>query len=90
MIEKEFIVSNKLGIHVRPATLLAKLVLEHLSQVYIEKEDNKVDARSALNIITLEAVHGSKLKFFINGNDEKILLGKIENLFESNFDEVYE
>ena len=90
MIEKEFVVSNKLGIHVRPATLLAKLVLEHSSQVYIEKEDNKVDARSALNIITLEAVHNSKLKFIIDGNDEEKLLEEIEKLFASNFDEVYE
>ncbi|GHT51121.1 phosphocarrier protein HPr [Endomicrobiia bacterium] len=85
MKEKIIVVADKTGLHARPAAMLVRTICKYQSSVKIFKDDFKVDARSIIGIMTLAAVHGSRLKFVADGPDENEVLTAIEGLFNSNF-----
>ena len=87
MIEKNFKIKNKLGIHARPAALLAQTVAKFQSKVSIIKNGQEVDGDSILGIMMLAAEFGSEITVIVNGKDEKEAIEKIEELFAKKFDE---
>lgn len=87
MIEKNFKIKNKLGLHARPAALLAQAVAKFQSRVSIIKNGQEVDGDSILGIMMLAAEFGSEITVIINGKDEKEAIKKIEELFTKKFDE---
>jgi len=87
MIEKNFKIKNKLGIHARPAALLAQTVAKFQSKVSIIKNGQEVDGDSILGIMMLAAEFGSEITVIADGRDEKEAIEKIEELFAKKFDE---
>lgn len=87
MIEKNFKIKNKLGLHARPAALLAQTVAKFQSKVAIIKNGQEVDGDSILGIMMLAAEFGSEITVIVNGEDEKEAIKKIEELFAKKFDE---
>lgn len=87
MIEKKFKIKNKLGLHARPAALLAQTVAKFQSKVAIIKNGQEVDGDSILGIMMLAAEFGSEITVIVNGKDEKEAIKKIEELFAKKFDE---
>lgn len=87
MIEKNFKIKNKLGLHARPAALLAQTVAKFQSKVSIIKNGQEVEGDSILGIMMLAAEFGSEITVIVNGRDEKEAIEKIEDLFRKKFDE---
>ena len=87
MLEKELIIKNKLGMHARPSSVLVQAASKFKSEIIIEKENRKINAKSILDIMMLAAEFGTKIKLIINGNDEKEALEEISTLFENKFNE---
>jgi len=87
MIEKNFKIKNKLGLHARPAALLAQTVAKFQSKVAIIKNGQEIDGDSILGIMMLAAEFGSEITVIVNGKDEKEAIKKIEELFAKKFDE---
>ncbi len=87
MIEKNFKIKNKLGLHARPAALLAQTVAKFQSKVAIIKNGQEVDGDSILGIMMLAVEFGSEITVIVNGKDEKEAIKKIEELFTRKFDE---
>ncbi len=87
MIERELEVKNKLGIHARPATLIAKTANKYKAELKIEKNGMKVDGRSIIGLMILEAEMGSKIKVITKGEDEVNLMKDIVKLIEDKFGE---
>jgi len=87
MIEKNLKIKNKLGLHARPAALLAQTVAKFQSRVAIIKNGQEVDGDSILGIMMLAAEFGSEITVIVNGKDEKEAIKKIEELFAKKFDE---
>ncbi|MBI5207897.1 MAG: HPr family phosphocarrier protein [Candidatus Firestonebacteria bacterium] len=87
IIEKDFILKNKLGIHVRPAAMLVQVANKFKSEVYLCKDKQTVNGKSIMGILTLAAGQGSKLSIRIEGSDAEEMLKQLEKLFENKFDE---
>jgi phosphocarrier protein len=87
MKEKIITVSNKMGLHARPAAMLVQTANKYQSSVKIIKDDFDIDAKSIMGIIALAAGQGSQLKFIADGPDENEVLTELESLFKSNFSE---
>jgi len=85
MIEKEFVVKNKLGLHARPAGLFVQTANKYKSQVKVFKGDQEVDGKSVMGLITLAAECGTVLKVVADGEDEKQLIDELTNIFENRF-----
>lgn len=87
MISEEVMLKNKLGIHVRPASLIAKTASKYKSDFTIQKDDMVINGKSVMGIMMLAAGQGTKLKFIIDGVDEDELMREMVALFENKFGE---
>jgi phosphocarrier protein len=87
MKEKVIFVSNKMGLHARPAAMIVHTTNKYKSNVKILKDDFEVDAKSIMGVMTLAAAHGSELKLIADGPDENEAITAVEGLFNSNFSE---
>ena len=87
MTEQLVTISNRAGIHARPAAVLVEVSKDFKSSIYIEKENTRINGKSILGIMTLCAEYGSVLKIIAQGEDEKEAVEAIVRLFESKFEE---
>ena len=87
MIEKTLIVINRAGIHARPSAMLVQTTKNFKSNIFIEKNNDRINAKSIMGIITLGAAYGTELKIIADGEDEEAAVDIITRLFESKFEE---
>ena len=84
---RDFHVSNKLGIHARPAALFVKTANRFQCDVFVEKDGEKVNGKSIMGLMMLAAGPGSKLTISAIGPDASSALAEIEALIKRKFDE---
>ncbi|GHV56305.1 phosphocarrier protein HPr [Spirochaetia bacterium] len=87
MTEKMVKVLNRAGIHARPAALVVQALRDFKSNIYFERENEKINAKSIMGVITLGAAYGTELKIVAEGEDEQQAVDIIVHLFESKFEE---
>ncbi len=87
MTEREVTIKNRAGIHARPAALIVQTANQFSSQIYLQKDTNRINAKSIMGIITLGAAYKTKLAVIADGNDELEATEAIVKLFESRFEE---
>ncbi|MFO1478423.1 MAG: HPr family phosphocarrier protein [Verrucomicrobiota bacterium] len=86
-ITKEFVVSNKLGIHARPAALFVKMANRFACDIFVEKDGERVNGKSIMGLMMLAAGPGSKLTVHADGVDAAKALAEVESLIKRKFDE---
>jgi phosphocarrier protein len=86
-LHKELMVTNKLGIHARPAAMFVKLATRFQSDIFVEKDGEKVNGKSIMGLMMLAAGPGSKLMVQANGGDAAQALVELEALLNRKFDE---
>lgn len=87
MVSKEVTIKNRAGIHARPAALLVQTANEFESQIYFEKDHNRINGKSIMGIITLGAGYNTTLIISAEGPDEEEAVNAIITLFENRFEE---
>lgn len=87
MLKKEVIIKNKLGIHARPASSIAKLAGNYKSSITIEKDGITANAKSIMDLLILEADKDSSILIIADGKDEESAISAITELIERGFDE---
>lgn len=86
-ITKELTVTNKLGIHARPAAMFVKTANRFECDVFVEKDGERVNGKSIMGLMMLAAGPGSKLMIFAEGEDAARAVVEIEALLKRKFDE---
>jgi len=87
MTERIVTVINRAGIHARPSAMLVQTTKNYSSNIYIEKDSYRINAKSIMGIITLGAAYGTELKIIAEGEDEEVAVETLVKLFESKFEE---
>jgi phosphocarrier protein len=87
MIQQEVVVSNPLGIHARPAALIAQMSSKFSAEIWLEKDGMSANAKSIMNVMMLAAACKSKVIIRAQGAEEKQAVEAIVSLFESRFNE---
>ncbi|WP_372519068.1 HPr family phosphocarrier protein [Candidatus Ruminimicrobiellum ovillum] len=87
MKEKNVKIVNKLGLHARPASLIVQTAMAFSSNIYIIKDETKVDAKSIMGILMLAAACGTELILRTEGPDEEQALEKMVEIFNNGFGE---
>lgn len=87
MIRETIEIINKLGLHARASAKLSHLANTFSSDIHLIYNDDRVDAKSLLGILTLAASVGNDITIEANGRDEKKALKEIVALFHSKFHE---
>jgi phosphocarrier protein len=88
MIQREMPITNELGIHARPASLIVQTAKRFKSDIWIEKDGVTADAKSIMNIMMLAASKKSMVTIRAKGPDEQQALETIARLFENQFNEM--
>ena len=81
-------VTNKLGIHARPAAMIVRVANKYKADVIVEKEDEQVSAKSIMGLMMLAAGHGTELRFSATGEQAEALLEEMQALFDRKFEET--
>ena len=84
---KDFLVSNKLGMHARPAAMFVKTANRFDCDIFVEKDGEKVNGKSIMGLMMLAAVPGTTLTVSAEGRDASQALLEIETLLKRKFDE---
>ncbi|MGH8234273.1 MAG: HPr family phosphocarrier protein [Rhodanobacteraceae bacterium] len=87
MVEKEIVVSNKLGLHARASAKLVQMVQEFKSTVWLISGGREVNAKSIMGVMMLGASIGTPLTLRAEGPDEGTALDAVTALFDRKFDE---
>lgn len=78
-------VSNKMGVHARPAAMIVRIASRYSGEVWITKENERVNAKSIMGIMMLAAAKGTQLDFEAECPNAEELKGELTELFASKF-----
>jgi phosphocarrier protein len=87
MLEREIVVSNKLGLHARASAKLVQLVQGFKSTIWLVGEGREVNAKSIMGVMMLAAGIGTPLTLRAEGPDEAQALDAFAALLDRKFDE---
>ena len=79
--------TNKLGIHARPAALFVSVASRFESDITVEKDGETVNGKSIMGLMMLAAGYGSKLRITAEGRDAEQAICETEQLFLQKFNE---
>lgn len=78
---------NRLGMHARPSAMFVKAASRFRSEVWVEKDGERVNGKSIMGLMMLAAGQGSKLLVTCEGADAEKALNEIESIIARKFDE---
>jgi phosphocarrier protein len=87
MIRNKIKISNKLGLHARPATMIVKTATKYRSDCRLIKDDMDINGKSIMGVMMLAAEYGSEIELIADGVDEEHLMNELVDLFKSKFNE---
>lgn len=86
-VSEEMTISNRLGLHLRPAQQLVQTVLQFSSSVHIDKDGQRVNAKSIMGLLTLAAAHDTRIVVLCDGEDAEAALAAVRELIGGRFGE---
>ena len=86
-LQRTVVVTNRQGLHARPADMFVKTASRFESKVEIVKDSERVDGKSILAILTLAAAEGTTLLLEATGRDAAAALDALAELVAHNFAE---
>ena len=87
MLKETFNIKNKLGLHARPAALLAQTASKFESKISLVRDSQEIDCKSILGIMMLAIEFGADINIVVHGDDEKEAMNEIEKLINNKFHE---
>ena len=85
-VSKTFTISNKQGLHARPAALFVKTANKYQSEIWVTKDGEEVNGKSIMGLMMLAAEFGSQVQVSAEGEDEEVALAEIEQLVSGGFE----
>ncbi len=87
MIKQSTTISNKLGLHARASAKLTKLAGSFQSDVFMTRNDRRVNAKSIMGVMMLAAGVGSVVELEVSGADEQPAMDALIALINDKFGE---
>lgn len=88
MAERSVQITNRNGLHARPAAEIVKAASRFQSDITIMREDLEVNGKSIMGVMMLAAECGSMLTVRASGPDEEVALDSIADLINRGFGEA--
>lgn len=84
MKEFAYVITDKEGIHARPAGELVKLAKSYASSVAVIKEGKKADAKKVFGLMGLGVKQGMEITVQVEGEDENTAAAALETFLKDN------
>ena len=88
VVEKTVVIKSKQGLHARPAALFVQIANKFDSDVIVSKGKTKVNGKSIMGIMMLEAGRGAKITIITKGEDAQQAIAELENLLLSDIEDI--
>ena len=88
-LSKDFVVSNPLGIHARPASVFVQTASGFASDVSVTnlETSNIADGKSVMSMLMLSAPPGTRIRLDVSGEDAATAMEALSRLIEEGFNE---
>lgn len=78
MIRKPITIGISNGLEVRPIAMLVQVASQYVSNIYLESEERKVNAKSIMGMMSLGLDTGESVTVSVDGADEEEAMKSIE------------
>ncbi len=78
---------NELGIHARPAAMFVKIASKFKSDIFVEKDGERVNGKSIMGIMMLAAAKGTQIRVIASGPDAQAAVNDLQQLITNKFGE---
>lgn len=82
MVEKQVEVQLKTGLQARPAALFVQEATQFSSEVFLEKDGKKVNAKSIMGLMSLAISSGTVITISADGKDEETAVDYLTSFVE--------
>ncbi len=87
MLQRDIEIVNKLGLHARASAKLTQLAGQFQSEIWISRNERRVNAKSIMGVMMLAANKGSMVAIETSGPDEAEALEALAKLIGDRFGE---
>jgi len=87
LFERKVNITNKVGLHARPASLLVEAAHKFRSRIWIEKDGQVADGKNIMSLLLLAADKGSSIKIRAEGSDAAEAVQTLVQLVKNKFGE---
>lgn len=87
MLQKKFILTNKLGLHARAAAKLVAVATHFQSEIFLIRNNKRVNGKSIMGVMLLAANQGTEVTIEVSGDDEAAALDALTLLVNDKFGE---
>ncbi|HOM41964.1 MAG TPA: HPr family phosphocarrier protein [Clostridia bacterium] len=87
MITEKVTILNETGLHARPASVFVNTAAKFKSDLTIQKDGKKVNAKSILSVLGLGISKGTELTISAEGPDEEEAVSKLVQLIKQGINE---
>ena len=81
MKQFEYVITDPVGIHARPAGLLVKEAKQHASRIMLQKGEKAADATRMMSVMGLGVKCGDTLNVTVEGEDEEAAAAAMQAFF---------
>jgi len=82
MVEKQIEVKLKSGLQARQAALFVQEANRYKSDIYLQKDEKKVNAKSIMGIMSLAIAKGSYVTLIADGDDMQTAVDGLQKIIE--------
>ncbi len=86
-LSKKVKIKNALGLHARPATVIAKILQGSSASVSFTYRKETINARSIMSILMLAATKNSQITIEVEGKDAEEIMKRLVDAFDRKFGE---
>jgi phosphocarrier protein HPr len=87
MLQQDVEIINKLGLHARASAKLTQTAGSFQSEIWITRNQRKVNAKSIMGVMMLAAAKGTVIQLETEGDDEQSAMTAIVALINDRFGE---
>ncbi len=84
--KKEIVITNKAGLHARPAAVFVQVANKFDSDITIIKEGQEVNGKSIMGILMLAAERGARITIIADGDDAEKALEELAEIVANDID----
>ncbi|WP_426755020.1 HPr family phosphocarrier protein [Myxococcus sp. Y35] len=88
VVEGTYEIINALGLHARAAAQMVKVANRFKSEVTIEAQGQRANAKSIMGVLMLAAAQGTQVKLICKGDDADACLQELAKLIGDRFGEA--
>jgi phosphocarrier protein HPr len=86
-LQRKVIVTDPLGLHMRPLAVFAQRANQYQSSVFVTKDSQRVNGKSPLELMLLAAEQGTELLLEVSGADSESAIDVLAAILASPGDE---